>query len=130
MICSLRLCLLSLIEAPYQKNFILLLGEGSYGEVYKARNKKTGKIVAVKIVPTSGEIESLKREIRILKECDSPFIVKYYGSYFKENYLWLIMEYCAAGSMIDLIKITKKSLNENEIASVFQSTLKGLKYLH
>jgi serine/threonine protein kinase len=40
------------------------------------------------------------------------------------------MEYCAAGSVIDLIKITKKQLNEYEIASILQSTIKGLDYLH
>ena len=40
------------------------------------------------------------------------------------------MEYCAAGSVIDLMKITKKNLNEYEIASILQTTLKGLNYLH
>lgn len=40
------------------------------------------------------------------------------------------MEYCAAGSAIDLIKITKKQLNEYEIASILKAALKGLDYLH
>jgi serine/threonine kinase 3 len=40
------------------------------------------------------------------------------------------MEYCAAGSVIDLIRITKRTLNEYEIASIAHSTLKGLEYLH
>jgi serine/threonine protein kinase len=40
------------------------------------------------------------------------------------------MEYCAAGSVIDLIRITKKTLNEVEIASIAYNTLKGLEYLH
>ncbi len=40
------------------------------------------------------------------------------------------MEYCAAGSVIDLLRITKKVLNEFEIASVAFATLKGLEYLH
>lgn len=67
---------------------------------------------AVKIVETSGEIDSLKKEIKILKECESEYIVRYFGSYYNKNYLWLIMEFCAAGSIIDLIKITKTTLNE------------------
>ena len=71
--------------------------------------------MAVKIVPTNGDISSLRREITILKECRSQYVVSYYGSYFKENNLWLIMEYCAAGSMTDLIKITKRTLTESEI---------------
>jgi serine/threonine kinase 3 len=40
------------------------------------------------------------------------------------------MEYCAAGSVIDLLRITKKVLNEFEIASIAYATLKGLEYLH
>ena len=40
------------------------------------------------------------------------------------------MEYCAAGSVIDLIRITKKNLDEFEIASIAFNTLKGLQYLH
>ena len=40
------------------------------------------------------------------------------------------MEYCNAGSVIDLIKITGRKLNEFEIASIIQAVLKGLDYLH
>ncbi|EGR34513.1 serine threonine kinase ste20, putative [Ichthyophthirius multifiliis] len=106
------------------------LGQGSYGQVFKALHKKTGELVAVKKVPNEGEISSLKKEIMILKECQSEYIVKYYGSYYKDSYLWLIMEYCAAGSVIDLVIITKIKLNEFQIASILHSTLKGLIYLH
>ena len=58
------------------------LGEGSYGSVYKAIHIESGKTVALKIVPINGEIESLKREISILKDCNSEHVVKYYGSYY------------------------------------------------
>ena len=93
-------------------------------------HKNSGTIVAVKIVPTNGDITQLKREITILKECKSPYIVSYYGSYLKDNKLWLIMEYCAAGSVVDLIKISKLTLTEGQIAAILQSTLRGLEYLH
>ena len=59
-----------------------LLGEGSYGSVYKALHKESGNIVALKIVPISGEADSLKREISILKDCEDKHIIKYYGSYY------------------------------------------------
>ena len=106
------------------------LGEGSYGSVFKALCIKTGQIVAIKRVETTGELDSLKREISIMEKCHSDYIVRYYGSIFQDNVLWLIMEYCAAGSAIDLIRITKKQLNEFEIASILFYTLKGLQYLH
>ncbi|KRX04396.1 Protein kinase-like domain [Pseudocohnilembus persalinus] len=107
-----------------------LLGQGNYGSVYKALHKSTGELVAVKIVHNTGEISALKKEIIILKECQSEHIVRYYGSYFKDNNLWLIIEYCSAGSVIDLLKITKQQLNEHQIASILYFTLKGLQYLH
>lgn len=44
----------------------------------------------------------------ILRECKSEYIVKYYGSYYKDKNLWIVMEYCVAGSVIDLIRITKR----------------------
>ena len=118
-------------EDPEQIFEILdLLGEGNYGSVYKALHKPTGELVAVKIVPTSGELNSLKKEIMILKECQSPYIIQYYGSYFKDDALWLIIEYCSAGSVIDLIKITKKQLSECEISCIMSQTIRGLEYLH
>jgi len=86
--------------------------------VFKALHKETGKIVAVKIIPVSSDIESLKKEISILKQCKSPYIVQYYGSYMKDNDLWLILEYCNPGSVIDIIKVTKKTLDEFAIASI------------
>lgn len=40
------------------------------------------------------------------------------------------MEYCVAGSVTDIMQITKKKLNQEEIASIIQSALKGLNYIH
>ena len=40
------------------------------------------------------------------------------------------MEYCDAGSITDIMHITDKKMNENEIASILESVLKGLEYLH
>ncbi len=65
-----------------------------------------------------------------MKECESEYIVKYFGSYLKNNHLWLIMEYCSAGSVIDIIKMTKNPLGENLIASILKQILYGLDYLH
>ena len=51
------------------------LGEGSFGQVFKALHKETGNIVAVKILTVSSDIETLKKEIQIIKRCKSPYIV-------------------------------------------------------
>ena len=47
------------------------LGKGSYGAVYKARHRPSGTIVAVKVIPLSGEdeegLEDIRREIAVLQ---------------------------------------------------------------
>ena len=81
-------------------------------------------------MPISSDIESLRQEIQILKQCKCPHVVRYFGSYLKGDDLWLILEYCNAGSVSDLIKSTDRTLNEFEIASILYQTLEGLVYLH
>uniref|UniRef100_A0A4W5QFD7 Serine/threonine kinase 3 (STE20 homolog, yeast) n=1 Tax=Hucho hucho TaxID=62062 RepID=A0A4W5QFD7_9TELE len=61
---------------------------------------------------------------------EGPYVVKYYGSYFKNTDLWIVMEYCGAGSVSDIIRLRNKTLTEDEIATILKSTLKGLEYLH
>ncbi|XP_069740472.1 serine/threonine-protein kinase 3/4 isoform X4 [Narcine bancroftii] len=106
------------------------LGEGSYGSVFKAIHKESGQVVAIKQVPVESDLQEIIKEISIMQQCDSPHVVKYYGSYFKNTDLWIVMEYCGAGSVSDLIRIRNKTLTEDEIATILQSTLKGLEYLH
>jgi serine/threonine protein kinase len=57
------------------------LGEGSYGAVYKMKDELTGDNVAVKVVPVEKDLEDLMNEIKILKQCKSPYITQYITSY-------------------------------------------------
>ena len=88
------------------------LGEGSYGSVFKGIHKETSKNVAVKMVPVDGDFDDIAKEIRILKKCDSVYVVKYYGSYSFEDNLWIVMEYCGGGAVLDLMEITEQTLSE------------------
>ncbi|XP_077604355.1 serine/threonine-protein kinase 3 [Crocuta crocuta] len=106
------------------------LGEGSYGSVFKAIHKESGQVVAIKQVPVESDLQEIIKEISIMQQCDSPYVVKYYGSYFKNTDLWIVMEYCGAGSVSDIIRLRNKTLTEDEIATILKSTLKGLEYLH
>eukprot|EP00042_Codosiga_hollandica_P042164 m.383945 g.383945 ORF g.383945 m.383945 type:complete len:485 (-) comp56260_c0_seq2:1134-2588(-) len=106
------------------------LGEGSYGSVYKALHKTSGRIVAIKQVPIDSDLQEIIKEISIMQQCDSANIVKYYGSYFKDSDLWIIMEYCGAGSVADIMRLRKQTLKEDQIACILKGTLKGLEYLH
>lgn len=67
------------------------LGEGSYGSVYKAIHKESEQILAIKQVPVDTDLQEIIKEISIMQQCDSPYVVKYYGSYFKNTNLWVII---------------------------------------
>lgn len=84
----------------------------------------------MKKVPIEDNIEDLLKEIQHMKEMDSPYIVAYCGSYLTEKILWIVMEYCGAGSVSDLMKICNKPLREDQIATVCKDVLYGLKYIH
>jgi len=61
----------------------------SYGSVYKAEHKGNGQLLAIKQVPVDTDLQEIIKEISIMQQCDSEFIVKYYGSYFKNTDLWV-----------------------------------------
>uniref|UniRef100_A0A665W679 non-specific serine/threonine protein kinase n=1 Tax=Echeneis naucrates TaxID=173247 RepID=A0A665W679_ECHNA len=101
-----------------------LVGNGTYGQVYKVR--------------ACDEEEEIKAEINMLKKYSHHRnIATYYGAFVKKNppgiddQLWLVMEFCGAGSVTDLIKNTKgNSLKEEWTAYICREILRGLTHLH
>ena len=67
-----------------------LVRSSSYGSVLKAKFNRNGKDVAIKVIPISEcDTNDLTKEINILKTCKNPNIVEYYGSYRKDNNIWV-----------------------------------------
>ena len=68
-----------------------------FGKVFKGMKKDTGEIVAIKALPLDPEADdstfrTIAKEIQMLKDCDHPNIVSFFGSYVKENELWVRTE--------------------------------------
>ncbi|KAL6065407.1 serine/threonine-protein kinase dst2 isoform X3 [Balamuthia mandrillaris] len=108
------------------------LGRGSYGMVYRGRAYKTGETVAIKIIALDDEaaLDDVRKEISILSTCNHENIVSYYGSYFEEDNLWIVMEYCGGGSVSDICQNLESGLSNDQIALICREALKGLDYLH
>jgi serine/threonine protein kinase len=87
----------SIVE-NYQK--LEKLGEGTYGVVYKARNTKTGELVALKKIRLETEDEGVPstaiREISILKELNHPAVVRLMDVIHQDAKLYLVFEYLDA----------------------------------
>eukprot|EP01117_Protostelium_nocturnum_P002767 TRINITY_DN1369_c0_g1_i2.p1 TRINITY_DN1369_c0_g1~~TRINITY_DN1369_c0_g1_i2.p1 ORF type:complete len:1307 (-),score=499.61 TRINITY_DN1369_c0_g1_i2:21-3941(-) len=110
---------------------------GSFGTVYLANYMKEGKTqeVALKIIGIEeGEsLDEMLIEIEILKKCNHKNIVKHYGSWLREEELFIAMEFAAYGSLLELYDDFPKEAipcDENEISFILKETIKGLTYLH
>ncbi|KAL3672217.1 hypothetical protein V7S43_002879 [Phytophthora oleae] len=111
-------------------------GAGAFGRVFRACYKKDRtRLAALKVIPVALEagergedIESVRREIEFLRECDHPNVVAFHGAYYKDGALWVAMEHCAGGSVGDVRRV--RALSEREISVIMRGALRGLAYLH
>ena len=126
------------------------IGHGAFGSVYKAIHKETKKVYAIKIIQYFKDEPNILSNIKHMENINfcyktvqeetslmrlvnsSDYIVKYYGSYFsrKSNTLWLILEFCESGSVIDLMLAMDRTYTEIEIATIIKMVLQGLIVIH
>uniref|UniRef100_A0A803TK54 non-specific serine/threonine protein kinase n=1 Tax=Anolis carolinensis TaxID=28377 RepID=A0A803TK54_ANOCA len=99
----------------------------------QGRHVKTGQLAAIKVMDvTEDEEEEIKQEINMLKKYSHHRnIATYYGAFVKksppgnDDQLWLVMEFCGAGSVTDLVKNTKgNALKEDCIAYICREILR------
>ncbi|KYO35572.1 mitogen-activated protein kinase kinase kinase kinase 3 [Alligator mississippiensis] len=85
----------------------------------QARDTQTGDLAAIKIVKLDpgDDTSSIEQEVTALRECGHPNVVAYFGSYLRNDRLWICMEYCGGGSLQEIYH-----------GSLLSS--QGLKHLH
>lgn len=111
-----------------------MLGYGAFGQVYKATHKASGHILAIKTVlvdPTFMSTEEIRAEVDTLKLSKHECIVNYFGCWGPDsgNRLWMLMEFCAGGSVVDTFVKHKLQLSERQIAHACVCTLRALAHL-
>ncbi|CAN6461806.1 unnamed protein product [Victoria cruziana] len=109
------------------------IGEGTYGVVYKAVDKKTNRTVAVKKIRLGDYKEGVNmtalREIKLLKELNHPNIIELIDAYLHKRNLHLVFEFMET-ELEAVIKNKNIVLSPADIKSYMLMTLKGLAFCH
>ncbi|KAL2098672.1 hypothetical protein ACEWY4_005152 [Coilia grayii] len=113
----------------YLDNFVKI-GEGSTGVVCIAREKHSGRQVAVKMMDLRRQQrrELLFNEVVIMRDYQHKNVVEMFKSALVEEELWVIMEYLQGGALTNIVSETR--LSEEQIATVCEAVLQALAYLH
>ncbi|XP_065644325.1 serine/threonine-protein kinase Chk1 isoform X2 [Hydra vulgaris] len=113
-------------------DFVETLGEGAYGEVRLAINRKTQEAVAVKIVNAdklAGNKDCLKKEVCIHKMLQHSHIIKFYGQRTEKDRVYLFLEYAAGGELFDRIE-PDVGMPIPQACRYFKQLINGLEYIH
>jgi len=118
------------------------IGSGSFGNVYKIRMNRTGKILAMKQIPlpkNKRDIDSIEQEIAFTKKLTHKCIIHYLGTARDHKYIYLFMvlplsltyskEYASEGSLQTILS-KEKTFKEPLIRAYVTQILEGLVFLH
>ncbi|GFR81527.1 serine/threonine kinase 33 [Elysia marginata] len=110
-----------------------ILGEGSFGKVYRAQHRDTGEVVAIKEIVKekagSSGLKQLDKEVSIFKKVDHKNIIKLKEVLESPKKMYLIMEVCEGGDLAKLLQ-KRQQLNEADTKQVMLSLAEAIKYLH
>jgi mitogen-activated protein kinase kinase len=108
------------------------LGSGNGGTVSKVIHSPTNTTMARKIIQIEARNSVRKqilRELQILHQCNSPYIVSFYGAFLGEGDISICMEFMNCGSLDNITKKTGK-VREDVTVKIAHSVLSGLVYLY
>ena len=108
------------------------MGQGHYGIVRKAVNRKTGQVYAIKIIP-KWKVENpelVMTEIEILRKLDHPNVVKYMETVEDYDTYYIVMELCEGGELFDRIIDTDHKLSLRRIAQIVTQILRAVQHCH
>lgn len=111
------------------------ISKGAFGAVFLAKKKTTGDYYAIKVLKKAdmiakNQITNVKAERRIMmRQAESPFVVKLYYTFQSKDNLYLVMEYLNGGDCAALVK-TIGCLPEEWAQAYIAEIVLGLEYLH
>ncbi|XP_064425478.1 serine/threonine-protein kinase 36 [Latimeria chalumnae] len=109
-----------------------MIGEGSFGRVYKGRRKFSGQVVALKFIPKVGrsekELKNLQREIEIMRGLHHPNIIQMLDSFETDKEVVVVTDY-AEGELFQILE-DDGSLPEDQVREIACQLISALYYLH
>ncbi|KAM6152416.1 serine/threonine-protein kinase 36 isoform 5-T5 [Erethizon dorsatum] len=109
-----------------------MIGEGSFGRVYKGRKKYSAQVVALKFIPKLGrsekELRNLQREIEIMQGLRHPNIVHMLDSFETDKEVVVVTDY-AEGELFQILEDDGK-LPEDQVQAIAAQLVSALYYLH
>ena len=126
--------LFTMTDTNPMKNYDILtpIGAGISSHVYLAQERGTRRLFALKVIRKAGDgvnLDKIRREIAVMRECQNPFIVKYYETFEDSDHIFIQMEYCEGGSLFEFI-LRKGPLPEDIGLILFTELCFAVKYLH
>ncbi|NXL88452.1 STK36 kinase, partial [Alectura lathami] len=109
-----------------------VIGEGSFGRVYKGRRRCSAQVVALKFIPKVGrsekELKNLQREIEIMRGLHHPNIIEMLDSFETDKEVVVVTDY-AEGELFQILE-DDGSLPEDQVQTIAAQLVSALYYLH
>jgi len=109
------------------------LGRGGFAVVYAGKSKKTDESVAIKVIEKNcvdvSELQSLVREIDIMKKVDHPNVLKLIDIFESDTRVTLVTELVTGGELFYKI-VERGSYSEADAAGIVRQLVTGVEYLH
>ena len=109
----------------FKIDFTKPIGKGTFGEVYKATEKNSGKDYAIKKIPIDKFDNDVINNMLLMNNCENS--IKYYGYFKEKNFIYLIMELCDC-NLSQMIE--KKKLKIKEIKELLEQLNNAFKTMH
>ena len=111
------------------------LGKGGFAHVYRAKCRRTGLFVAIKMIDkalmaSAGMIGRVRQEVTIHSRLKHPAILELYTFFEDAHYVYLVLELAHNGELAKHFKLGTRGLSEKAAADILRQVLSGVLYLH